>query len=123
MRLEGGSGTQAVTGIKRTNSAAGKVSRTYELPPKETAVKVLSGITTTALALLTLTSLSSARAATWEARLVEFDAGVSSPDCAPLCGTVAYDNNDLGEIVGSYTGTNIVPHGFLRFPNGHITSF
>ena len=127
MRLEGGSGTQAVTGITRTNSAAGKVSRTYDLLRKEAAVKVLSGITTTALALLTLTSLSSARAATWEARLVEFDAPgaatVSSPVCAPNCGTVAFDNNDLGVIVGFYTDPNIVPHGFLRLVHGQFISF
>ena len=127
MRLEGGSCTQAVTGIKRTNSAAGKVSRTYELPPKETAVKVLSGITTTALAFLALTSFSSAQPATREARLVEFDAPgaatVSSPVCAPNCGTVAFDNNDLGVIVGFYTDPNIVPHGFLRLVHGQFISF
>ena len=123
MQLEGDSGTPAVPGIKGGNGAAGKVSRTYELARKETAMKVLSGITTATLAFLALTSFSSAQTAAREARLVEFDAGVSSPDCAPLCGTVAYDNNDLGEIVGSYTGTNIVPHGFLRLPNGQITLF
>jgi len=113
--------------IKGTNTAAGKVARTNELPRRETAVKVLSAITTTAFAFLALTRFSSAQPATQEARLVEFDAPgaatVSSPVCAPFCGTVAYDNNDLGVTVGFYTDTNIVPHGFLRFPNGHITSF
>jgi len=127
MQLEKDSGTPAVTGIKGTNSAAGEVSRTYELPPKETAVKVLSGITTTALAFVALTSFSSAQPAAREARLVEFDAPgaatVSSPACAPNCGTVAFDNNDLGEIVGFYTDPNIVPHGFLRLPNGQFISF
>ena len=123
MKLEGDSGTPPVTGIKGTNSTAGKVSRTYELPRKETAMKMLSGITTTALAFVALTSLSSAQPAAREARLVEFDAGVSSPKCAPYCGTIAYDNNDLGEIVGSYTDTNIVLHGFLRLPNGQIILF
>jgi hypothetical protein len=58
---------------------------------------------------------------------VDFDApgaaSVSSPLCTPYCGTIAYDNNDLGEIVGSYTDPNIVPHGFLRLPNGHFISF
>ena len=38
MKLEGDSGTPPVTGIKGTNSTAGKVSRTYELPRKETAM-------------------------------------------------------------------------------------
>jgi hypothetical protein len=83
-------------------------------------MKVLSGITATAFAFLALTSLSSAQ----PARLVEFDAPgaatVSSPACTPYCGTVAYDNNDLGVIVGFYTDPNIVPHGFLRFPNAQI---
>jgi hypothetical protein len=52
------------------------------------------------------------------------DAGtVSSPACAPDCGTLAYAVNDSGVIVGWYTDTNIVPHGFLRTPDGQITSF
>ena len=59
--------------------------------------------------------------------LTEFDAPgagtVSSPACAPNCGTFAFANNDLGLIVGYYTDTNIVPHGFLRTPDGRITSF
>ena len=46
-----------------------------------------------------------------------------SPDCAPGCGAVAFGNNDLGVIVGTYTDKNIVPHGFLRTPDGQITSF
>jgi hypothetical protein len=60
-------------------------------------------------------------------KLIEFDAPdaakVSSPVCAPSCGTFAYANNDLGEIVGYYTDTNVVPHGFLRTAEGHIISF
>jgi hypothetical protein len=48
---------------------------------------------------------------------------VSSPLCAPYCGTQAYDINDSGEIVGYYTDPNIVPHGFLRLPNGQFFSF
>lgn len=63
MQLEGYSGTPAVPRIKGTNSAAG----TYELPRKGTAVKVLSGVTTTALTFLALTSFSSAQPATQEA--------------------------------------------------------
>jgi len=62
-----------------------------------------------------------------EPQLVEFDAPgaatVSSPVCAPFCGTVAYDNNDLGAIVGFYTDSEIVPHGFLRTPDGNFVSF
>jgi hypothetical protein len=65
-------------------------------------MKVLSGITTTALAFLSLTSFCSAKPATREGRLVEFDdpgaATVSPPACSPLCRTVASDNNDLGVI-------------------------
>jgi hypothetical protein len=90
-------------------------------------MKVLSGITNTAFAFLALTSFSSAQTARREARLVEFDAPgattVWPQACDPYCGTAAVANNDLGEIVGSYTDGNIVPHGFLRSPNGEITSF
>jgi hypothetical protein len=59
--------------------------------------------------------------------LIEFDAPdagtVNSSECAPTCGTQPYDNNDLGVIVGEYTDANIVPHGFLRTPDGQLTSF
>jgi hypothetical protein len=59
--------------------------------------------------------------------LIEFDAPgagtANPPNCAPYCGTVAYDNNDEGVLVGFYTDENIVPHGFLRTPSGHVTSF
>jgi hypothetical protein len=69
----------------------------------------------------------SANPATKKAGLTEFDAPgaatASSPFCGTSCGTVAYDNNDFGVIVGYYTDTNVVPHGFLRLPNGHVTSF
>jgi hypothetical protein len=94
------------------------------------------GVTTTAFAFLALTSFSSAQPATQKGALVEFDAPgttmASSPYlsyCAPFaigiasCGTFAYDNNDLGEIVGAYTDQNIVSHGLLRLPNGQIISF
>jgi len=59
--------------------------------------------------------------------LIEFDAPgagtISSPVCAPNCGTYAIGMNDEGAITGSYTDAEIVPHGFLRAPNGHIISF
>lgn len=50
-------------------------------------------------------------------------ATVSSPLCAPDCGTFALANNAAGAVTGYYTDPNIVPHGFLRAPNGHISSF
>lgn len=60
-------------------------------------------------------------------KLIEFDppgtGTVSSPACVPSCGTQAFANNNLGAIVGSYTDASIVPHGFLRNPDGHILSF
>jgi hypothetical protein len=65
----------------------------------------------------------------WNRRpvIITFDAPgagtVNSPVCAPYCGTFAYANNSLGAIVGSFTDANIVPHGFLREPDGHIISF
>jgi hypothetical protein len=42
---------------------------------------------------------------------------------APLCGTLAYANNDFGVIVGYYTDPQVVPHAFVRTPDGHITPF
>src|SRR5271166_5270133 len=74
-----------------------------------------------ALAALTTSVRSSAQ------QLIEFDAPgagtVSLPSCAPACGTLAYANNDLGVIVGFYTDKYIVPHGFLRTPDGNVISF
>ena len=60
-------------------------------------------------------------------KLIEFDppgtGTVSSPVCAPSCGTQVFANNNLGVTVGSYTDANVVPHGFLRTSDGHILSF
>jgi predicted membrane protein len=53
--------------------------------------------------------------------LTEFDAPGAST--APGLGTQAFANNDLGEVVGVYTDTNVVPHGFIRAFDGKITSF
>jgi hypothetical protein len=68
----------------------------------------------------------SAKAQDRKGTIITFDApgavAVSSPICFP-CGTVAFHVNDRGETVGWFTDTNIVPHGFLRTPDGHITSF
>ena len=62
-----------------------------------------------------------------EAKLIEFDAPgagtVASPACGSACGTIALANNDLGVVVGNYTDAHIVPHGFLRAPNGDVVSF
>ena len=62
-----------------------------------------------------------------KSKLVKFDAPgaakKSTKACAPDCGTFAYTINDLGVIVGYYTDPHVVPHGFLRTPDGHFTSF
>jgi hypothetical protein len=62
-----------------------------------------------------------------KSKLVEFDAPgatkTNSPVCTPYCGTFAYANNDFGAIVGFYTDEKVVPHGFLRTPDGHFISF
>ena len=84
-----------------------------------------------AVAALTLAAAGYAQLSTsvqsYAQQLIEFDvpraATVSSPVCAPLCGTVAYANNSEGAIVGSYTDKNVVPHGFLRTVDGNIISF
>jgi hypothetical protein len=53
-------------------------------------------------------------------KLIPFDAPgastVSSPLCAPECGTIALANNADGAVVGYYTDANIVNHGFVRAP-------
>jgi hypothetical protein len=48
--------------------------------------------------------------------LTEFDVPDASP--SPGLGTQAFANNDLGEVVGFYTDTNVVPHGFIRAAAG-----
>lgn len=60
-------------------------------------------------------------------KLIEFDAPnsatISAPACAPNCGTQPYAVNDRGEITGYYIDANIVPHGFVRYADGHVISF
>jgi len=60
-------------------------------------------------------------------KLIEFDppgaATENSVFCVPLCGTLAYANNSLGEVTGFFTDANVVPHGFLRSPEGKFTVF
>ncbi len=62
-----------------------------------------------------------------ESSLIEFDPpgtiSMSTPACAPSCGTFAYANNSEGVVVGTYTDANVVPHGFLRSQDGEFTSF
>lgn len=43
--------------------------------------------------------------------------------CSPDCGTQAVSINDEGTIVGSYLTADIVPHGFIRTPDGHFITF
>jgi len=75
------------------------------------------------LAALTISVQLSAQ----EPVLTEFnapgDTTVTSPACAPQCGTVPLANNDRGGIAGFYTDPNIVPHAFLRTPAGDFISF
>jgi len=47
----------------------------------------------------------------------------TSPICATYCGTIPFDNNSDGTIVGFYTDPNVVPHAFLRKPDGQFISF
>jgi len=67
------------------------------------------------------------RSSAQQPKLTEFDPPntiqASVPQCAPFCGTFAYSINDWGVVVGSYTDTDVVPHGFLRFPDGEFLSF
>jgi hypothetical protein len=60
-------------------------------------------------------------------RLVAFDAPgaatVTSTSCGGGCGTLAYANNDAGDVVGSFTDANVVPHGFVRRRDGHVVVF
>jgi len=90
------------------------------------ATAMRKGMSRLCLALCSLGLVLSANAQE-KGTIITFDAPgagtVYSPVCAPYCGTIAYANNNLELIVGSYTDANIVPHGFLREPNGHITSF
>jgi hypothetical protein len=65
--------------------------------------------------------------------LIEFDAPGASDAYSPVCnenflfsiqcGTTPLDNNDRGDVVGTYTDAGLVQHGFLRYPNGDIISF
>jgi hypothetical protein len=62
-----------------------------------------------------------------EAKIIGFEAPgaatTTSTFCATACGTIALANNAEGAIVGYYTDPNVVPHGFVRSPDGRILSF
>jgi hypothetical protein len=87
----------------------------------------MTNINQTGFLSLTLLTASLALHGMAQSTLTEFDAPraaiVSSPACAPSCGTIALANNTSGLIVGYYTDTYIVPHGFVRTPDGHMISF
>jgi hypothetical protein len=82
-----------------------------------------------ALAALTTSVRSSAQEQQNDCKpkLIEFDAPraakAPSPACATSCGTQAFANNAEGAVTGSYTDKNVVAHGFLRTPDGHVVSF
>lgn len=58
---------------------------------------------------------------------VQFDVPGSatevSPACSYYCGTQPSAVNNAGVIVGYYTDQQVVPHGFLRTPDGKYISF
>jgi hypothetical protein len=47
----------------------------------------------------------------------------NSSQCNGFCGTQAFAMNDEGTIVGDYLDPNIVPHGFIRTPDGKFITF
>ena len=61
------------------------------------------------------------RAQELKGKFVTFD--VQGASTLPFYGTQPFANNDFGMVVGYYTDTNIVPHGFFRTPKGEIVSF
>lgn len=89
--------------------------------------QIATGMTRLVIPLLVLAALMLPRSSAQQPKLMEFDPPntitASIPQCAPGCGTFAYSINDWGVAVGTYTDVNVVPHGFLRFPNEEILSF
>lgn len=53
--------------------------------------------------------------------LIEFD-GPDATTAAGL-GTQAFANNDFGAVVGSWVDSQIIPHAFVRSPEGNFTRF
>jgi hypothetical protein len=93
-----------------------------------TAITLFAGAVTLLISVRLFAQESQERASKVQRPIIiTFDAPgagtVSSPACAPFCGTFGNAENSQGAIVGFYTDTNIVPHGFLRTPHGHIISF
>jgi probable HAF family extracellular repeat protein len=62
-----------------------------------------------------------------EPRVIEFSvpaaATTASPICGQNCGTIPLDINDEGTVVGYFTDASVVPHGFIRTRDGHLTTF
>ncbi len=54
--------------------------------------------------------------------LTEFDVP-GAAEIPSVGGTTPFANNDFGVIVGTWTDANVVPHGFIRNPDGTILSF
>ena len=54
-------------------------------------------------------------------KVIEFD--VTGAGAGANQGTIPQCINAAGEVVGSYVDSNNVAHGFVRFPNGSITTF
>ncbi len=81
---------------------------------------------TTVLLTLSIQPLAQAQQ---QPKLIEFDAPnagkvySTTAACQPACGTQAFANNSVGTVVGYYTDKDVVPHAFIRTPDGHITSF
>jgi hypothetical protein len=50
-------------------------------------------------------------------------ATTASPICGLNCGTQALALNDEGTVVGFYTDSNVVPHGFIRTRGGEVVTF
>jgi uncharacterized membrane protein len=63
----------------------------------------------------------------WDPKFVEFDPPGATKAvlaaCGGYCGTFAYANNAAGTIVGAFTDQYVVPHAFIRAPDGHFLSF
>lgn len=60
---------------------------------------------------------------TADGKYKSFDVPGASADGLDGGGTYPQGINDLGEVSGYYVDANFVFHGFVRSPDGHITSF
>ena len=58
-----------------------------------------------------------------DGEFVTFDDSQAPAGTGSFQGTSAVSINDLGVIAGTYTDANYAVHGFVRTPNGNITTF